>query len=124
MGATLADWPLRDGSWDILVNATPVGTMPDLGETPLPDGPFTGELVYDLVYNPPVTRLLCEAQRAGCRTIGGLEMLVAQAERQFEWWTGRQPGGGVMREAAVAALARMSSTLDSVPTAGHIGAQK
>ena len=36
-------------------------------------------IVYDLVYNPPQTELLAAAARAGCRTIGGLDMLVAQA---------------------------------------------
>ena len=48
--------------------------------------------VYDLVYNPPYTRLLEDADRARCRIIGGLDMLVAQAQAQFEWWTGRRPG--------------------------------
>ena len=51
-GATVAEWPPRAGSWDVLVNATPVGTVPDVATTPLPGGPFTGALVYDLVYNP------------------------------------------------------------------------
>ena len=54
--ASVVDWPPPAGSWDVLVNATPVGTAPDVDETPLPDGPFTGELVYDLVYNPLETR--------------------------------------------------------------------
>ena len=40
--------------------------------------------------------------RAGCRTIGGLDMLVAQAQAQFEWWTGGRPADRVMREAALA----------------------
>jgi shikimate 5-dehydrogenase len=61
--------------------------------------------VYDLVYNPPVTRLLREAAQAGCATIGGLEMLVGQARQAFEWWTGVRPGADVMRAAAAARLA-------------------
>jgi shikimate dehydrogenase len=61
--------------------------------------------VYDLVYNPPVTRLLREAMGAGCQVTGGLEMLVAQAHEQFRWWTGQQPPPGVMREAALERLA-------------------
>ena len=36
-------------------------------------------------------------------TIGGLEMLVAQAERQFELWTGQRPPAGLFRAAAAAA---------------------
>jgi shikimate 5-dehydrogenase len=50
------------------------------------------------------TRLLREARAAGCRTIGGLDMLIAQAQRQFEWWTGMHASERVMRDAAVAVL--------------------
>ncbi len=103
-GVALAEWPPAAGSWDVLVNATPVGTMPNVSETPLPGGPFTGQLVYDLVYNPPETQLLRDARTAGCRTIGGLDMLVAQAEEQFAWWTGVRPSEKLMRQAALSAL--------------------
>ncbi len=99
-------WPSPAGSWDVLVNATPVGTHPHVEESPLPDGPFDGQLVYDLIYNPPETRLLRDAAAAGCRTVGGLDMLVAQAQRQFEWWTGSRAAERTMRDAARAALQR------------------
>ena len=56
--------------------------------------------MYDLIYNPQETRLLREAHAAGCETLGGLDMLVAQASMQFELWTGRRPEAGVMRAAA------------------------
>jgi 3-dehydroquinate dehydratase/shikimate dehydrogenase len=108
-GSAVATWPPLPGSWDLLVNATPIGTAPDVAATPLPDGAFTGDLVYDLVYNPPETRLLRDARAAGCRTLGGLEMLVAQAELQFEWWTGVTAPAGVMRDAALAALGPLTS---------------
>ena len=101
-----ADWPPIRGSWDLLVNATPVGTAPRVDDTPWPDAHFDGRLVYDLVYNPRETRLLREAAAAGLETLGGLEMLVAQAQRQFLLWTGRLPDGGVMRAAAERALTR------------------
>ena len=52
-------------------------------------------LVYDLIYEPDPTELMQAAARAGCRVIGGLEMLVAQAERQFELWTGVRPPEGL-----------------------------
>ena len=90
----------RAGSWDVLVNATPAGTWPAVHESPLPDGPFDGRLVYDLVYNPRETRLLAAARAAGCATLGGLPMLVAQAQRQFTWWTGIPAPAAVMRRAA------------------------
>jgi len=66
------------------------------------------------VYNPTPTRLLREAASAGCKTIGGLEMLVAQAEDQFRWWTGVRPRSGVMRDAAMKRLAEFMRDEDYV----------
>ncbi len=106
VGGAAGPLPPSPGSWDVLVNTTPVGTRPDVEATPLPDGPFTGRLVYDLVYNPTTTRLLADAAAAGCDTIGGLEMLVSQAVRQFAWWTGQSPAPQLFREAAKKELAR------------------
>jgi len=107
-GATIGEWPPAPGTWDLLVNATPVGTTPHDDQSPLPKGfALDGALVYDLIYNPPQTRLLRDAASAGCRTIGGLDMLVAQAQAQFEWWTGQRPGDRVMRDAAMARLGLM-----------------
>ncbi len=106
-GAAVSPWPPDPASWDLLVNATPVGTAPNVGASPLPDGYLFhhGGTVYDLIYNPPTTKLLADATRAGCRTIGGLDMLVAQAQAQFDWWTGQRPADRVMRDAALARLA-------------------
>ena len=59
-------------------------------------GRSTGRLVYDLTYGAGESPLLRDARAAGCATLDGLPMLVAQAERQFEWWTGQQPAPGVM----------------------------
>jgi shikimate 5-dehydrogenase len=56
-------------------------------ETPASAEQLRGvRLVYDLVYNPIKTLLLKEARTAGCDTLGGLEMLVAQAQLQFKLW--------------------------------------
>jgi 3-dehydroquinate dehydratase/shikimate dehydrogenase len=100
-GGDVISFPPPRGSWDVLVNATPIGTWPRTDETPMRhDLLVGGRLVYDLVYNPPVTSLLREAAAAGCRTISGLEMLIAQAERQFEWWTGQRPAPGLFRNVA------------------------
>ena len=97
-GPEIGAWPVPDG-WDLLVNCTPLGGPTLRDESPLPGGPFRGQLVYDVTYGARESRLLREAREAGCRTLDGLPMLVAQAERQFEWWTGRPPLGGVMRAA-------------------------
>jgi 3-dehydroquinate dehydratase/shikimate dehydrogenase len=102
IGGTTTTWPPPAGSWDLLVNATPVGSRAVAG-TPF-DGPFDGGLVYDLVYDPDPTELMERASRAGVDTIGGLAMLVAQAERQFEIWTGQRPPAGLFGEAAASAI--------------------
>lgn len=108
-GGTVGAWPVEPGSWDVLINTTPVGTAPRVHDTPFASDAFTGRLVYDLVYNPPETRLLREASAAGLRTLGGLDMLVEQAQRQFEWWTGVRPSARVMRDAALARLDQLTS---------------
>ena len=103
-GGRGASFPVAPGSWDLLVNATPVGTYPNIDATPYEQGTFDGRVVYDLVYNPTHTRFLREAAAAGCETIGGLAMLVAQAEDQSEWWLERRPPVDLMRQAAQANL--------------------
>jgi 3-dehydroquinate dehydratase / shikimate dehydrogenase len=102
--AQTGPWPPEAGSWDLLINCTPIGMHPRVDETPVPQDQLTGRYVYDLVYNPRSTRLLREATAAGCETIGGLDMLVAQAHEQFRWWTGAKPPSGVMRDAALKRL--------------------
>jgi len=106
LGCAVGPWPPADGSWDVLVNTTPLGGANRRDVSPLPGGPFGGRLVYDLTYGAGESALLAEARRAGCRTLDGLPMLVAQAERQFEWWTGRRPRAGLMESAAREALAQ------------------
>jgi shikimate 5-dehydrogenase len=106
--AGVGAWPPARGSWDLLINCTPIGMHPKVDESPLAAADLTGQHVYDLVYNPPVTRLLREAQAAGCNIIGGLEMLIAQAQEQFASWTGIRPPAGVMRDAALRQLAEFS----------------
>lgn len=75
-------------SADLVVNATPVG-MGDDGNLPFDPLDAGGDaVVVDLVYHPRVTPLLAAAEAGGQRTIGGLGMLVHQAARAFEAWTG------------------------------------
>jgi shikimate dehydrogenase len=90
---------------DILINATSVGMSPHIDATPVPQSLLRpGLTVFDIVYNPPETRLLREAAAAGCRTIGGLAMLVAQGALSFELWTGLKPDSQLMRQTALQAL--------------------
>jgi shikimate dehydrogenase len=78
-----------------------VGSWPEPDRMPVAAELLAGgRIVYDLVYQPPITRLMREAVAAGCRAIGGIEMLIAQAERQFAWWTGQPPPAGLFRNVA------------------------
>jgi len=93
VGGVVGTWPPRRRSWDVLVNATSGATE----RLPVDGLSLDGEIVFDLTYAPPETPLLRAARAAGCLAIGGVEMLVAQAERQFELWTGQRPPDGLMR---------------------------
>jgi len=100
-----AAYPPEPGSWDLLVNCTPLGGAARRSESPIPADRLTGRFVYDLTYGPGEATLIRDARAAGLATLDGLAMLVAQAERQFEWWTGRKPEPGVMDAAARRRLA-------------------
>ena len=101
---TAAAWPPEPG-WDLLVNTTPVGTWPQVEESPLPQAFVRGRAVYDLIYNPEETMLLAWARAAGAEAIGGIEMLVGQACHQFRWWTGLDAVDAVMTQAARSVIA-------------------
>jgi 3-dehydroquinate dehydratase/shikimate dehydrogenase len=99
LGAAAGEWPPAAGSWDLLVNCTPLGGVGHRDESPIARELASGPLVYDLTYGSGPNALLRDAKAAGALTIDGLPMLVAQAERQFEWWTGQKPEPGVMADA-------------------------
>ena len=63
-----------------------------------------GLVVFDAVYNPRQTKLLREAQAAGCRTVPGFEMFLGQAYVQFELWTGQPAPRDIMRRVVEARL--------------------
>ena len=105
-GAVPAALPPTPGSWDLLVNCTPLGGANRRHESPMAGQPLEGRVVYDLTYGDGDSALVADARRAGRVVLDGLPMLVAQAERQFEWWTGQRPAPGVMQAAALTALGR------------------
>jgi 3-dehydroquinate dehydratase/shikimate dehydrogenase len=108
-------WPPRPGSWDVLVNTTSCGSG-GRGDDPMAGVALDGEIVFDLVYVPADTPLIRHARAEGCLTIGGIEMLIAQAERQFELWTGQRPPAGLFAAAAASAAgdSREITTGDSI----------
>ncbi len=87
--------------FDVLVNGTSAG-MGKPEETPWPtEHHREGSIVFDTVYHPLETRLLRDAQRAGARPIGGLEMLIRQALGQYHRWTGRDAPEHLMMRACL-----------------------
>jgi len=95
----------RKGPWDLLVNATPVGTRGMEAALPVPESSLDRtRFVYDLVYNPTETPLLEAAKRRGLRHTNGLEMLLQQAAASFELWTGKAAPFPAMKSAAQEAL--------------------
>ncbi len=98
---------LADSS--IIVNATPIGMKGFMADQmPLErvdlDKLNPNTVIYDIVYNPVKTVLIQEAQKRGLKTIGGLDMLIYQAERAIQIWTGKDPDVKLMKIAALEAL--------------------
>ena len=99
-----------DGS-DLVVNATPIGmggvTTLDGAPIPPPIDPARlgrGQLVVDLVYDPPITPLIEGARAAGAVATNGLGMLIHQAAHAFRLWTGEEPPLEAMSAAALGEL--------------------
>jgi 3-dehydroquinate dehydratase / shikimate dehydrogenase len=91
---------LCDSCCHIYINTTSLGMYPNVHESPLGDRPpkFSAEtLVFDSIYNPMKTKLLQQAEAAGAKTIGGVEMFVRQAAAQFQAWTNLPPPIDLMR---------------------------
>ncbi len=84
---------------DFLINTTPVGMFPHAGSSPVDLSRFprlTG--VVDAIYNPLNTRLLLDAREHGIPAENGLYMLVAQAMKSAELFTGKPIGDDVTEE--------------------------
>ncbi|MFO8015876.1 MAG: shikimate dehydrogenase [Candidatus Woesearchaeota archaeon] len=86
---------------DIIINCTPAGMAGKHENHALITSDILepGQVVMDIVYNPQKTRLLKEAESAGCMALGGMEMLVNQGAGGLVIWTGKKPPVDVMRAA-------------------------
>lgn len=105
----------------LVVNATPVGMYPNNGErlidlSQLPQC----RCVLDLIYNPARTRLLLDAAARGIRCENGLSMLVAQAKRAAELFTGRD----IPDAACTDILRRMEAQMHNLILVGMPGSGK
>ena len=85
-------------SSDILINTTPIGMYPSKNKSPLSKDYIHEKLmVFDVIYNPLITQLLRDATEKGCKTLGGLDMLIYQGVLAFEWWTSKKPNIELMK---------------------------
>lgn len=80
-------------SHKVIVNCTPLGTSPNTSEyPPVPIEYLTQEhLIFDLIYNPPVTKLMELSKLRGATVVNGQRMLEFQAEKAWEIWNEGNP---------------------------------
>lgn len=84
---------------DVLINTTPIGMYPNVDNTPVPKEFLHPELyIFDVIYNPLETKLVKDGKEIGCKTLGGLDMLVNQGALAFEWWTNKKPNINLMKK--------------------------
>ena len=86
--AELKEQPQWLASHPLIINTSPVGTYPQVED--LPNIPLeqlhAAHRVYDLVYNPPITRLMQECIARGGASKNGQDMLELQAEAAWSIW--------------------------------------
>ncbi|MBR6792626.1 MAG: shikimate dehydrogenase [Ruminococcus sp.] len=77
------------GSFDMLINASPVGMYPKTDACPVSDEVINNcGCAFDVVYNPVETVLVKKFRALGKRAVGGVAMLVYQAVKAHEIWDG------------------------------------
>ena len=78
-----------EGSFDLLINATPVGMYPKADACAVSDEVIGNCLsFFDVIYNPVETMLMKKARALGRTAVGGAAMLVHQAVKAHELWYG------------------------------------
>jgi len=92
---------------DVIVHCTPIGMHPKEDASLVPAELFrSGQVVLDIVYNPPKTKLLADAEARGLKTVSGVEMFINQAVLQFEQFTGVDAPAAVMRQVVMEHLTK------------------
>ena len=84
---TFGDFAGISANFDIIINATSVGMSPNIDASPITDECLhKGQVVCDIVYTPPRTKLLQMAEANGCKIVTGEGMLVHQGLESFKKW--------------------------------------
>ncbi len=118
--ADTVDWAGLSGSiadrFDVVVQATPAGMVGGQAALPLHEDALRGvKVLFEMVYRPVETPLVCMARELGIEVVTGLEMFAHQGARQWELWTGEEAPWTAMHNALQLALRR-----EELPT--YIGA--
>lgn len=93
----------------MIINTTPIGMKGNSADQiPLKleiiNGLNKDTVIYDIIYNPTKTLLLQTAEKYGLKTLNGLDMLIHQAAKAQEIWTGKLPDFNKMKIAALESL--------------------
>jgi shikimate dehydrogenase len=74
----------------LIINSTTIGMFPDVEDTitDIEDSFNEDQIVFDLIYNPTKTKFLRMAEEQGAKVVGGMTMLISQAAKSFQLWTG------------------------------------
>ncbi len=110
-------------SFDVILNATPVGMAGQSGASILTAADLNTKYVFDLVYNPIDTPLIRLARQQGIPVITGVEMFVQQGARQFEIWTGKPAPEEEMLRVVLHALRQQTETTIAPETADPVPAE-
>ena len=96
---TFAEFADISTNIDIIINATSVGMSPNVDASPITDECLhQGQVVCDIVYTPPHTKLLQMAEAKGCKTVTGEGMLVHQGLESFKKWFPKETAGKTNEE--------------------------
>jgi 3-dehydroquinate dehydratase/shikimate dehydrogenase len=104
-------------SFDVIINATPIGMAGIKAPQLLEAKDLNTKLVFDLVYNPLETPLLRMARQKGIPIITGIEMFVQQGARQFEIFTGKPAPEEEMLRVVIHSLRQQAETAPEAPAA-------
>lgn len=98
------DYPIS-ADVQIVINATSIGLYDAQARLAVNEATLRpGQVVADVIGNPPRTRLIRTAEEHGCISLDGLGMLVNQGVIGVQYWTGIEPDAQVMRHALEQAL--------------------
>ncbi|WP_433985028.1 shikimate dehydrogenase [Tunturiibacter empetritectus] len=106
---------LAKTTFDVIVNATPIGMTGIKGAPILEAADLNTKLVFDLVYNPLETPLLRLARQQSIPIITGIEMFVQQGARQFEIFTGKPAPEEEMLRVVIHSLRQQAESATETP---------